>query len=111
VLYNLLHNAIKYSKRGEIKVLIDTMEEHVKISVSDQGVGIPANEKLKIFEPFFEGSRTKSAAEGKGLGLAMAQEILSLHQSSIHVEDNKLRGTVFTFLLPYKIQYKALKCA
>ena len=104
VFHNLLHNAIKYSKHGEIKVLIDNMKESVKVSISDQGVGIPDNEKQKIFEPFFEGSRTKSTAEGKGLGLAMAQEIISMHQSNISIEDNKPRGTMFTFLLPYAIK-------
>ena len=104
VFSNLLYNAIKYSSNGEVKILIDTMEDYVKVSVSDQGIGIPDNEKQKIFEPFFEGSRTKSAAEGKGLGLAMVQEIISLHQSSITVEDNRPKGTIFTFSLPYRIE-------
>ncbi|NRA73919.1 MAG: ATP-binding protein [Rickettsiales bacterium] len=102
VLSNLLSNAIKYSDNGVIKVLIKPAKDKVAISVSDQGVGIPKTEKSKIFTPFFESSRTKSSAEGKGLGLSVAQQIVILHEGYIKLEDNKPQDSIFTFVLPHK---------
>ncbi|NRA73208.1 MAG: hypothetical protein HRU36_00470, partial [Rickettsiales bacterium] len=55
VLSNLLSNAVKYSDHGIIKILIKTTKDKIEVSVSDQGIGIPNNEKSKIFTPFFEG--------------------------------------------------------
>ncbi|NRA73486.1 MAG: hypothetical protein HRU36_01900 [Rickettsiales bacterium] len=102
VLSNLLSNAIKYSDHGIIKVLIKPAKDKIAISVSDEGVGIPKSEKSKIFTPFFESSRTKSSAEGKGLGLSIAQKIITLHHGIIKVKDNdsKHSGSIFTFILP-----------
>ncbi|NRA73867.1 MAG: ATP-binding protein [Rickettsiales bacterium] len=109
VLSNLLSNAIKYSDNGVIKVLIKPAKDKVAISVSDQGVGIPKNEKSKIFTPFFESSRTKSPAEGKGLGLSVTQQIIVLHEGYIKVEDNNSSptGTTFTFTLPHQYAYNS----
>ncbi|NRA73417.1 MAG: HAMP domain-containing histidine kinase [Rickettsiales bacterium] len=103
VLINLLSNAVKYSDHGIIKVSIKTVKDKIAISVSDQGVGIPNNEKSKIFTPFFEGIRTKSPAEGRGLGLSIAQQIVILHKGYIKVENNEPQGSMFTFLFPCKI--------
>ncbi|NRA73907.1 MAG: hypothetical protein HRU36_04115 [Rickettsiales bacterium] len=103
VLSNLLSNAVKYSDYGVIKVLIKPAEDKIAISVSDQGVGIPNNEKQKVFTPFFESGRTKTPAEGKGLGLSIAQQIVILHEGYIKIKDNKPQGTIFTFSFPCKI--------
>ncbi|NRA73920.1 MAG: HAMP domain-containing histidine kinase [Rickettsiales bacterium] len=100
VLSNLLSNAVKYSDHGVIKVLINATKDKIAISVSDQGVGVPENEKSEIFMPFFEGSRTKSSAEGRGLGLSVAEQIVILHKGYIKVEDNDPQGSVFTLLFP-----------
>jgi solute:Na+ symporter, SSS family len=106
VLFNLLLNSIKYSNHGIIKVSINAVKDAVEISVSDEGIGIPDNEKSKIFAPFFEGSRTKSPAEGKGLGLSVAKQIIVLHKGYIRVENNNPKGTIFTFILPSKLELK-----
>ena len=82
-----------------IILLPKTIKDKIEISVSDQGVGIPKSEKSKIFTPFFESSRTKSSAEGKGLGLSVAQQIIILHEGYIKIEDNKPKGSIFTFSL------------
>ncbi|NRA74027.1 MAG: hypothetical protein HRU36_04735 [Rickettsiales bacterium] len=104
VIDNLLENAITYSQYGTIKLSINATQDNVRISVSDPGVGIPDNEKLDIFDPFFEGSRTKTLAKGKGVGLSVAQKIIVLHGSTIQVKDNdrKPTGSIFTFTLPYE---------
>ena len=103
VIYNLLSNAIKYSDHGTIRLSIDAGKTCVDISISDEGIGIPKEERLKIFDPFFESSKTKSPAKGKGLGLSVAQKIIVLHKSTIKVEDNKPKGSVFKFSLPYRV--------
>ncbi|NRA73399.1 MAG: ATP-binding protein, partial [Rickettsiales bacterium] len=90
---------VKYSDHGIIKILIKTTKDKIEVSVSDQGIGIPNNEKSKIFTPFFESSRNKSPAEGKGLGLSVAGQIMALHNGAIQVSDNKPKGSIFTFLL------------
>ncbi len=98
----LLSNAAKYSEQGEIILRITAIKSHVEIAVIDQGVGIAKDETMQIFTPFFEGSRTKSPAEGKGLGLSIAQKIVHLHYGCLKVRPNHPKGSIFYFDLPYK---------
>ncbi|NRA73497.1 MAG: hypothetical protein HRU36_01955 [Rickettsiales bacterium] len=104
VIDSILKNAITYTQYGTIKLSIDTKKDYVRVSIADPGVGIPDDEKLEIFTPFFEGSRTKSLARGKGVGLSIAQKIMILHGSTIQVKDNESKptGSVFSFILPSK---------
>lgn len=102
VLDNLLNNAAKYSKKGEIILQIAAKKSCVEIAVIDQGVGIAEDEYMQIFTPFFEGSRTKSPAEGRGLGLSIAQKIVYLHHGCLRVKANYPTGSIFYFELPYK---------
>lgn len=104
VFYNLVNNAIKYSKEGKIivKIDVDKEKDHVKISVIDQGVGVPENERYDIFNPFTESSRTKTRAGGTGLGLSIVREIVYLHKGVVNVENNYPQGSKFIFTLPIK---------
>ena len=102
VLDNLLSNAIKYSPDGgTVTVSASLHEGEVRISVSDQGPGIPTDKQSRLFEAFYrvEGELTRKV-HGTGLGLAISKHIVELHGGRIWVESQVGRGTTFTFTLP-----------
>ncbi len=102
VLDNLLSNAVKYSPRGgNITVRGSYDEQSVRISVSDQGVGLPQDEQDRIFERFYRVESTLSrSTQGTGLGLYLARAIVEAHGGSISVESEPGKGSTFTFTLP-----------
>ena len=69
---NLLSNAVKYTERGSVKLKAAVEDELFVLSVSDTGIGLSEDEKGRLFEEFFRGSRAKGLGEGTGLGLSMA---------------------------------------
>ncbi len=103
VMTNLVSNAIKYTVAGEISVYIDNTNDGVLVSVQDQGEGIPQGEEEQIFEAFVQSS--KNMTKGKGLGLALCQEIIQIHGGQIWMKNVKKRGRVigsrFSFVVPY----------
>ncbi|GAB4411829.1 MAG: hypothetical protein Kow00106_06250 [Anaerolineae bacterium] len=107
VLRNLLSNAAKYSLPGSTIELhvrcID--EEHVALSVSDQGRGIPPADLPHLFEPFQRASNVEGT-QGIGLGLAIVKQSVTLLGGTIHVESVEGQGTTFTVILPthYQVQ-------
>ncbi|MEW6456515.1 MAG: ATP-binding protein [Acidobacteriota bacterium] len=97
-LINVLDNAVEaMEKRGDITISISYNEDlqYIKIEIVDTGPGIPPSEKHKLFTPYFS---TKK--RGRGLGLAIVNEIISEHNGYISVEDNSPRGTKFIIELP-----------
>lgn len=102
VLYNLLDNAIKFS-RDNSSILIETMERHGKIfvSVKDFGVGIPRESIKKIWTRFYktDSSRGKDR-KGTGLGLSIVREIIVAHGENIDVISTEDIGSEFIFSLP-----------
>jgi two-component system sensor histidine kinase VicK len=72
----------------------------VQLSVTDEGMGIPAADRARIFEKFFRGTDAASAIGGTGLGLAVAREIVTSHGGRIDVESELGRGSTFTVRLP-----------
>ena len=99
---NLLSNAIKYSDRGTT-VTIFTGEQNgfVFFKVADQGIGISASEKEKIFNPFFRSfNKAHVKAEGAGLGLAIVKHILDAHSGRIEVDSTPNKGSTFVLLFP-----------
>ena len=99
----LLDNAIKYSPKGTtVNILSKTANEHIKISVSDKGVGIDEKDLPHLFDRFFRAdkSRTKLELKGYGLGLSIAKQIVLRHSGSIVVASNLGKGTTFTVSLP-----------
>lgn len=98
VLINLMTNAIQaMPDGGDLFVRLEPGEEHVKITVRDEGTGIPQEYLGKIFDPFFT---TKAEGEGTGLGLSVSYGIVSQHGGHIEVESEVDEGTEFTVLLP-----------
>jgi signal transduction histidine kinase len=99
VLRNLLANAQKYGRaRGRIVVRLENHAEHVRISVADDGPGIPAEDQERIFERFYRVSG--SAGLGTGLGLAIARGIVELHGGTLSVVSTPGSGSTFTVRLP-----------
>ena len=100
LLDNLIINSINYCKRGKINVTLRQNRSSLQIVISDTGIGIPKNELYEVFEPFTVGSRTKTPAGGRGLGLAICKRILEVHGGTIKVESNGAQGATFRVELP-----------
>jgi len=101
VLRNLLDNAIKFSPEGgTIDVAVCRVDSSVRVSVRDQGPGIPQDELEAVFDKFIQSSKTKTGAGGTGLGLAICQEIVAAHKGRIWAEDRPEGGAVFSFEIP-----------
>ncbi len=98
MILNLVINAIQASDKGkEVFVELKTEGDKVKLSVKDEGGGIPPHEIDKIFIPFYTGSNKK---EGTGLGLAIVNEIVRSYNGEIKVKSELQKGSVFEVYLP-----------
>jgi signal transduction histidine kinase len=100
VLNNLVSNALKYSPDGtRVEVTVVQRGEEVLFSVSDQGIGISAEEQRHLFTPFQRASEARERASGAGLGLSVARRIVEAHGGSIEVDSQPGKGSVFSIRL------------
>nr|MBN1228123.1 response regulator [Anaerolineae bacterium] len=107
----LLSNAIKFSPSGGIvTVVVEDNGSTIKASVSDQGIGIPAEEHERIWRRFYQidGSMTRQYG-GTGLGLAIARQVISNHSGRIWVESKVGKGSTFSFVLPKENPARAVE--
>ena len=105
VLGNLVANALRYTPAGgTITLCAEPADGRVRITVSDTGEGIPAEDLPFIFDRFWRGdrSRSHSGGAGSGLGLAIARELVQAHGGRIDAQSEVGRGTTFTIELPAK---------
>jgi len=104
VMQNLVDNALKYTpERGRIEINIDVDKEFFKVSVTDNGVGIPEKDKQKLFSKFFRAANViRMQTEGSGLGLFIVKNIINKHGGVIFVDSQEGRGTEVHFTLPLK---------
>jgi signal transduction histidine kinase len=101
VVANLLSNAIKYSPEGGVvRVAGERTDSVVRVSIRDEGVGIPAELQQQIFGKFVRGHATANGIEGSGLGLAISRSLVEAHGGSIDFESTKGRGSTFWFEIP-----------
>lgn len=104
VMINLLDNAIKYTPPGsviEIYTEKDKESRQVVVSVSDDGPGIPDDQKAHIFDMFYSGAnKIADSRRSLGLGLSLCRSIVTAHGGTIRVADHHPKGTIFTFTLP-----------
>ncbi|MFM7709952.1 MAG: sensor histidine kinase [Ferruginibacter sp.] len=96
-LNNLLDNALKYSpKSGRIQLQVNQHEQHIQVIISDEGPGIAASDKKKIFDKFYRaGSEATQRSKGTGLGLYLVKRIMDTHNGSVTVEDVQPHGARF----------------
>lgn len=100
ILSNLVANAIKYSPKGTtVKVIAEQQRNGVKISVQDQGPGIPSDMLEAVFERFQQVGGSAKSKGGSGLGLTICKAIVELHGGKIWVESAG-QGSTFSFTLP-----------
>lgn len=101
ILSNLIENAIKFTERGTIVVSAHTSDDVLVVSVSDTGVGIPADKLGRIFEPFVQVDGVYSIEhDGVGLGLNISKMLVELHGGEIWAESQLGVGSTFSFTLP-----------
>ncbi len=102
VFVNLVENAIKYGRpKGRVRVQGRAVNGHVELCVADDGPGIPAEARERVFERFYRVDKARSRdAGGTGLGLAIVKHIVQSHGGKVWVESEPGRGAQFFFTLP-----------
>ncbi|HEX6270908.1 MAG TPA: HAMP domain-containing sensor histidine kinase [Anaerolineales bacterium] len=110
--YNLVENALKFTcETDSVEIRVSEDGWAILIEVADSGAGVPAEDVSKIFEELYRGSNARST-EGSGLGLALVQRIVELHDGQVNVRSQQEpRGTVFTIRLPVSKRGLALLAA
>ncbi len=95
---NVIDNSFKYnSKDGHVKVSLKAESKHVKVIISDNGCGISKNDLPRIKEKFF---KANNSARGSGIGLAVTDEIIKLHNGNFDIDSEVGKGTTVTITLP-----------
>ena len=101
--YNLIENAIKYNvDGGTVQISVEKLQKgQTQISIKDSGIGIPADMKKQIFEPFCRVDKSRSREMGgAGLGLSIVDSIIKKHNGTINVIDNESSGSCFQIIFP-----------
>jgi signal transduction histidine kinase/CheY-like chemotaxis protein len=106
ILMNLVSNALKFTKNGEVKVLVNLVKvenksHYIEFQVKDNGIGIAEIDQDKIFEKFVQVGRNESDYQGTGLGLAIVKRLVSLFKSTITLESKVGVGTTFKFTIAF----------
>lgn len=107
ILMNLVSNALKFTKNGEVEVKVDLLKIEGKnyfldFLIKDNGVGIATVDQSKIFEKFVQVGRKDEDYQGTGLGLSIVKRLLGLFGSTITLESEVGQGTSFSFVIPFE---------
>lgn len=101
ILFNLLHNAVKYTNEGTITLYSDYKENIATIYIRDTGIGIGTETQQQIFQPYIqENASMTSIGGGIGLGLSICKQLVELHGGKLSVDSTPGQGSVFSFTLP-----------
>ncbi|WP_239615550.1 hybrid sensor histidine kinase/response regulator [Cohnella mopanensis] len=100
ILFNLLHNAVKYSNAGEVAVEAEVQAGWASVSVTDTGIGMDTDMLGKAFEPYEQASTEEASLRGGfGLGLSICKQLVEMHGGTLTVRSKPNEGSVFTFTL------------
>jgi len=98
---NLVGNAVKYARpNGSVTAIVRRTKTRVLIEVADDGIGIPAADRDKVFDEFHRARNARSQEPGSGMGLAIVKRIVEMHSGSIELESEVGQGTRFTVAFP-----------
>jgi len=101
IIFNLLHNAVKYTPSGEITIETSIRNDIASISITDTGIGMDEETIRTIFEAYEQGNKEESMLEGGfGLGLHISKKLVELHGGTLQVQSALGEGSTFTFSLP-----------
>ncbi|MGK5511334.1 ATP-binding protein [Brevibacillus formosus] len=100
ILFNLVHNALKFTDEGSVVVSAEIVDGQLAIYVSDTGIGMDEHTKARIFLPYEQGAQATNGGGGIGLGLAICTQLVELHDSELRVDSEPGKGSVFSFWLP-----------
>jgi two-component system, sensor histidine kinase len=101
ILKNLVSNAIKYTRQGQVRLSCVREDSALRIEVLDTGIGIPAKQLANIYDEFYQvGVPTNSSRDGYGLGLSIVQRLVKLLNLHLDVTSEVGRGSVFSLQLP-----------
>jgi len=111
VFMNLIHNAIKFTPQGgDIRVKAMAMGEHCLVKISDNGIGISAQDLPRIFEKFYQvDSSSTRRQSGTGLGLSISRQLVTAHGGEMWVNSTKGKGTTFSLTLPFHVPHTDLR--
>jgi len=127
IFLNLLNNALKFTEKGNVKIRINKVspfpgekknqQNKIKISIKDDGIGIPRNQQKNIFKPFEQAeASTNRHYGGSGLGLSIVTKLVAMMEGTIHLISDKGKGSEFIIYLnlkpkksPIKIKIKQIK--
>jgi len=107
IILNLVSNAVKFTEKGEVKILVELLDEdnnmlELKFSVSDTGIGIPEDKQQSIFDGFTQANNeTTRKYGGTGLGLTIVKQLVELQEGSIQVESTVGIGSKFIFKMKF----------
>jgi len=100
VLLNLLNNAVRFTRRGGVRVILEHASDTVLVHVRDTGVGIPSDQLESLFERFQQAEAGVRSGSGAGLGLAISKQFVELHGGRIWAESREGEGSTFSFAIP-----------
>jgi hypothetical protein len=94
---NLIDNALKYGgKDGDVDITLNREANHVVLRVADGGIGIPQEERRKVFQKFYRsGNEETRSARGTGLGLFIVASVAKLHRAELEIMNNEPQGSIF----------------
>lgn len=101
IVYNLLGNAIKFTDSGEVVISAEVDGNAVNVTISDTGIGIPADQLNTVFDGFLQvDAATNRKYEGTGIGLSISRQLVELHDGIITVKSEPGKGSQFSFSIP-----------
>jgi signal transduction histidine kinase len=104
---NLIDNAIYYTPKGEVKVYLESNKDSVTFKVVDNGIGVPENQKSKMFGKFYRAENARrERPNGNGVGLFLVKRVIEDQGGKIIFESTEGKGSTFGFTLPIKAQVK-----
>jgi signal transduction histidine kinase/ActR/RegA family two-component response regulator len=111
VFMNLISNALKFTKDGEVKIIADLVKtegtkRHIKFQVVDTGVGIAKDDQVKVFEKFVQIERKEGDYQGTGLGLSIVKKLVEIFGGQIELESEEGFGTNFFFTIAFEADEK-----